>query len=172
VGRMGVGQESARPGRHPQPERARRQGPPGTTASTLIVVNPASAGGRTGRQWPAIAERLHSAGLEFEVAMTSGPGDAIELTRKAVQASVPTLVAAGGDGTIHEVVNGFFDSGLAIPTSTRLGILPMGTGGDFRRTFSIPLDPQAAARVLHAARTRRIDTGKLTCALPSGARHT
>jgi len=104
--------------------------------------------------------------------MTSGPGDAIELTRRAVQASVPTLVAAGGDGTIHEVVNGFFDSGLAIPTSTRLGILPMGTGGDFRRTFSIPLDPQAAARVLHAARTRRIDTGKLTCALPSGARHT
>jgi YegS/Rv2252/BmrU family lipid kinase len=82
------------------------------------------------------------------------------------------VVAAGGDGTIHEVANGFFESGLAIHTSTRLGILPMGTGGDFRRTFSIPLDPAAAARVLQAGRTRRIDAGKVTCALVSGARHT
>jgi diacylglycerol kinase (ATP) len=104
--------------------------------------------------------------------MTSGPGDATELARRAVRESVPAVVAAGGDGTIHEVANGFFDDGLPLPTSTRLGILPMGTGGDFRRTFSIPLDPAAAARVLFADHTRRIDAGKLTCALPSGGRHT
>ena len=164
---MGVSQESARPGRHPQSERARRE-----RASSLIVVNPASAGGRTGRQWPAIAEQLRKAGLDFQVALTSGPGDAVELTRKAVLESVPTVVAAGGDGTIHEVANGFFESGLAIPTSTRLGILPVGTGGDFRRTFGIPLEPAAAARVLHAGRTRRIDAGKLTCVQPGGGRHT
>ena len=48
----------------------------------------------------------------------------------------------------------------------------MGTGGDFRRTFGIPLDPADAARVLFAGRTRRIDVGKLTCSLASGARHT
>ena len=51
------------------------------------------------------AESLKAAGLEFDVAMTSGPGDATELARKAVKDSVPTVVAAGGDGTIHEVAN-------------------------------------------------------------------
>src|SRR5207247_11278248 len=97
--------------------------------------SPAPGGGGPGRTGPDLAARLKAAGLAFDVAMTSGPGDATELARKAVKDSVPTVVAAGGDGTIHEVANGFFETGLAIATSTRLGVLPMGTGGDFRRTF-------------------------------------
>lgn len=100
--------------------------------------------------------------------MTSAAGDATGIARRAVKESRPVVVAAGGDGTIHEVANGFFEDGFAIPTTTRLGILPAGTGGDFRRTFSIPLDPQSVARVLLQGKTRRIDAGKASFQLPDG----
>lgn len=80
----------------------------------------------------------------------------------------PTVVAAGGDGTIHEVVNGFFDGCERIESVTRLGLVPMGTGGDFRRTLGMSRDAGEAARTLAAGRTRRIDAGRVTCAGPDG----
>jgi YegS/Rv2252/BmrU family lipid kinase len=113
---------------------------------------------------------LKSARLEFEVAMTKGAGDATQLARAAVKASRPLVVAAGGDGTIHEVVNGFFEAGVRIPTASKLGVLPSGTGGDFRRTFDLPIAPEPAARALLAGKTRRIDAGKASFTLADGAR--
>jgi diacylglycerol kinase (ATP) len=79
------------------------------------------------------------------------------------------VVAAGGDGTIHEVVNGFFEGCEPIAGATRLGVVPMGTGGDFRRTLGMSRDADEAARVLRAGRTRRIDAGRVTCAGPGGS---
>ncbi|MGH7919957.1 MAG: diacylglycerol/lipid kinase family protein, partial [Candidatus Dormibacteraceae bacterium] len=73
-------------------------------------------------------------------------------------------------GTIHEVVNGFFDeAGTPLGDATRVGVLPLGTGGDFRRTFEIPTDHAAAAAVLRAGRTRRIDLGRVTFRRPDGS---
>ena len=133
----------------------------------LVIVNPASAGGRTGRGWPAVAARLRDAGLDFDTAMTSCRGEAIELSRLAVREGRPLIVAAGGDGTINEVVNGFFATGEPA-VGPRLGILPTGTGGDLRRTLGFPVDVGAAAAVLLAGRVRRLDVGRVTCALPDG----
>jgi diacylglycerol kinase (ATP) len=135
---------------------------------TLVIVNPASAGGRTGRRWPAVAARLREAGLDFDAALTSRAGDAVELSRQAVREGRALVVAAGGDGTINEVVNGFFEDGEPVVAGTRLGVLPMGTGGDFRRTLGFPADVDEAAAVLRAGRVRRIDAGRATCALPGG----
>jgi YegS/Rv2252/BmrU family lipid kinase len=131
-------------------------------SDTVIIVNPASSGGGTGRRWPKIADRLSSSGLDFEVKMTSRPQQAVEIARREVQASRPLVVAAGGDGTINEVVNGFFQSGRPLPTSSRLGILPLGTGGDYRRTFSLPAEPEGAVQALLRGIPRRIDAGLAT----------
>lgn len=135
---------------------------------TLVVVNPASGGGRTGRGWAAVAARLRAAGLDFDVAMTSCRGEAIELSRQGVREGRRLIVAAGGDGTIHEVANGFFEAGEPSVRRSLLGVLPMGTGGDFRRTMGFPADVDGAARVLVAGRPRRIDAGRVTCTLPGG----
>jgi diacylglycerol kinase (ATP) len=135
---------------------------------TLIVVNPASAGGRTGRDWPAAAARLREAGLDFDVALTTRPGEAVQLSRHAVRDGRALVVAVGGDGTINEVANGFFENGEPAPAGARLGVLPMGTGGDLRRTLGIPRDVDGAAAALRAGRVRRIDAGRVTCALPDG----
>jgi YegS/Rv2252/BmrU family lipid kinase len=128
---------------------------------TLVVVNPASAGGRTGRRWPEVERELAGAGLDFQVAFTGGPGDATRIARKAVQEGRALVVAAGGDGTISETAAGFFAGGDPIGGATRFGVLPTGTGGDFRRTFGIPIETAAAARVLAAGHTRRIDAGRV-----------
>jgi YegS/Rv2252/BmrU family lipid kinase len=131
---------------------------------TLIVVNPASAGGQTGRRWPDVAGRLRAAGLDFDAALTSCGGEAEELSRQALREGRARVVAAGGDGTINEVANGFFEAGEPVATGACLGLLPMGTGGDLRRTLGHPLDVEAAAAVLRAGRTRTLDAGRVTCA--------
>ena len=133
-----------------------------------VVVNPASAGGRTAGRLDAIAARLGGHGIEFELLKTDRPGHATLLAREAVRRNVPAVVAAGGDGTINEVANGFFEAGRPIPTGSALGILPLGSGGDFRRTFGMPVDLDAAAAVVAAGRKRRIDAGRATFATDSG----
>jgi diacylglycerol kinase (ATP) len=135
---------------------------------TLIVVNPAAAGGKTGRGWAAVAGRLRAAGLDFDVAMTSCSGEAVELSRQGVREGRALVVAAGGDGTVNEVANGFFEGGEPVAGGTRLGVLLMGTGGDLRRTLGFPLDVDEAAAMLRAGRTRRIDAGRVTCARTPG----
>jgi YegS/Rv2252/BmrU family lipid kinase len=134
----------------------------------LVIANPASAGGRTGRRWAAIAAGLREAGLDFDSVLTDRAGQATELSREAVRRSVPLVVAAGGDGTVNEVANGFFEAGEAIPTGSRLGVLPMGSGGDFRRTLGLALEPREAARVLLAGTPRRLDAGRVTYRAPGG----
>jgi diacylglycerol kinase (ATP) len=145
---------------------------PAALKPVYIIVNPASNGGRTARDWPAIGAALARAGLDFESAFTSGPLEATELARQALREGRSMVVAAGGDGTISEVAAGFFDGGEPIPTETRFGVLPTGTGGDFRRTFDIPVDIAAAARVLAAGKARRIDAGRVTLTHHSGLRQT
>jgi YegS/Rv2252/BmrU family lipid kinase len=134
----------------------------------LLIVNPAAGGGAMGRRWPALESRLRRAGLEFESQLTNRPGQATELARQAVRAGRPIVGAVGGDGTIGEVANGFFEGAGPIPTRSRLAAVSAGTGGDFRRTFNLPTEPEGAAAMLRAGRSRRIDAGRVTCTLPSG----
>jgi YegS/Rv2252/BmrU family lipid kinase len=128
----------------------------------LIIVNPASAGGRTGRHWAATASRLRAAGLDFDDVLTSCGGEAVELARAAALEGRPLVVAAGGDGTTSEVANGLLAAGEGVG-GTRLGVLPAGTGGDFPRMFGLPADVERAAEVLAAGHARRIDAGRVTC---------
>lgn len=125
-----------------------------------FVVNPASGNGKTGREWPkierAIAERFaHS----YRAIFTEYPIHAMEITRNLLREKVDKIVAVGGDGTLNEVVNGFFDQGRPINPRASLGILCLGTGADFIRTLHWPGDIyQALERIAHA-HIRSIDLG-------------
>ena len=79
------------------------------------------------------------------------------------------MVAVGGDGTLNEVVNGFFRNTAPLPTSSKLAFVPLGTGGDFRRTLRIPLDPRQAVDVLRTGMVRRLDAGCVTHQTSDGA---
>ena len=124
----------------------------------LVIVNPTSAGGATGSSWPQIASDLSSHFGAFKNVFTRKSGDAIALATEAARKGVSMIIACGGDGTVSEVANGILTSGK----DAELGILPSGTGGDFRRTLEIPTQSREAAKILRTGRTRRIDVGRVS----------
>ena len=126
---------------------------------TVFIVNPASGNGTTGKRWDELSGRIRGLGVEHDALMTHAPGDATSLTARAILEGADTVVAVGGDGTINEVANGFF--GGAGPPSAALGLLPMGTGGDFRRTVGISDDFETAVRVIRDRKLRAIDAGQI-----------
>jgi YegS/Rv2252/BmrU family lipid kinase len=134
---------------------------------TVVVVNPNSQGGKLGKRWRELADTIGRA-FPYDEAITTGPGDATRLTCEALRAGAERIVAIGGDGTVNEVVNGFFDNGVAIAPDATFALMPFGTGGDFRRTMGIPVDPVEAAAVIAANHRKRIDVGKLTFVATNG----
>lgn len=138
---------------------------------TTVIVNPNSQGGRLGKQWPELADSITRA-FPFDEAITKGPGDAIELTRAALRGGAERIVAIGGDGTVNEVVNGFFDDGKPIAPDASFALIPFGTGGDFRRTVNLPVEFRDAVEVVAKHATKRIDVGRLEYTKPDGTRAT
>ena len=125
---------------------------------SVVIVNPTSASGSTGQAWPQIASDLRSQFGSFRVIFTKHRGDAAALAGDAARKGAKLIVACGGDGTVSEVANGILSSGKDV----ELGILPSGTGGDFRRTLEIPGRSRDAARILRTGRTVRIDVGRVS----------
>jgi diacylglycerol kinase (ATP) len=125
---------------------------------SVVIVNPSSASGSTGEAWPQMASDLRSQFGAFRVLFTKHRGDAATLANEAARKGAKLIIACGGDGTISEVANGILSSGKDV----ELGILPSGTGGDFRRTLEIPSRTRDAARILRTGRTARIDVGRVS----------
>ena len=136
---------------------------------TTVIVNPKSQGGRLGQRWTELADTIGRA-FPFDEVMTTGPGDATVLTRAALRGGAERIVAIGGDGTVNEVVNGFFDDeGKSIAPEASFALIPFGTGGDFRRTFHLPTEVADAAAVIAANHRRKIDVGRLSFISSYGA---
>ncbi len=136
---------------------------------TVLVVNPQSQQGALGQRWPQLSRQIRRH-LVFDEVHTRGPGDATRLAREALEAGAEQVVAIGGDGTINEVVNGFFKDGRPVAPEAALGLLPFGTGGDFRKTVHVPKDVERAAAILASGRRRRIDLGMLEYTTDDGGR--
>ena len=125
-----------------------------TTSRMLLIVNPEARHGETGQLVPVIEQLLQSA--EFDLTLTAYMGHAAEIARDAQGYDV--LVAVGGDGTVHEVLNGI----MARPEGDRpvLGLIPTGSGNDTRRTVGVPEDIAEATLALISGRRRRFDIGR------------
>src|ERR671938_1465026 len=123
----------------------------------LVIVNPVSAGGATRDVWPGVASDLRTHFGPFSCAFTEKPGDGQRLAATEAEKGRPLIIACGGDGTASEVANGILESGRDV----ELGLLPSGTGGDFRRTLGISMRAATASRALREGRTRRIDVGRV-----------
>jgi YegS/Rv2252/BmrU family lipid kinase len=129
---------------------------------TFLVVNPRSANGSVQRRWDELTATIRASYGDFEHAFTTARGDATKLAHTALREGYEMIVALGGDGTMNEVVNGFFADGKAVNPDAILGEIPMGTGGDFRKTAGIPKDIGEAAAALKGTATRRVDVGRLS----------
>jgi YegS/Rv2252/BmrU family lipid kinase len=125
--------------------------------STTFLVNPASANGKTGKQWPDIARAAHAAGLRGEAIFSERPGQLGDLARGAADEGATLLVVVGGDGTVHEVVNG-----IAGREGIELALIPRGTGWDFARTHEVPKRLDGALRIAKDGQARPFDLGRAT----------
>jgi diacylglycerol kinase (ATP) len=130
---------------------------------TVFLVNPASAGGTTGRRWPALARRMSALGLDGDTLFSEQPEHLRALARRAAEEGASLVVAVGGDGTVNEVASGIIGIG-----GVELAVIPRGTGVDFVRTYSIPTKLAAAVEVALRGRTREIDAGRVAYRARSG----
>lgn len=126
---------------------------------TFFVVNPKSANGSTGKRWGELSATIARSLPDFGVEFTQRPMDAVRITANAIKAGFECIVAVGGDGTINEVTNGFFENGKALSQTAALGVLPRGTGGDFRKTFGWSTELDEAVRRFKTPDTRPFDVG-------------
>lgn len=127
----------------------------------VVVVNPKAGSGAGARAAPEIKRAFEAAGVEADLRATEGPGDAKRIARECMQEAVDVLAVVGGDGTLNEVTQAYLgDDGQPRP-GPPLGLIPFGTGGDFRRTLDLPLKLEdAVARILRSE-PRPIDLGIL-----------
>lgn len=133
----------------------------------VFLVNPASANGSTGRRWPELQEQARAAGLEGEARLSERHGHLAELAEEAAREGAGTLVVVGGDGTVHEAVNGLVRSGRAAETA--LAVIPRGTGKDFARSLRIPSRTSEALATARKGRLRAIDVGLARFTAPDGS---
>jgi diacylglycerol kinase (ATP) len=123
-----------------------------------VILNPYSGRWMALRRKAEAEQALRSAGVDYELVVTAGPGDATQLAAQAVEAGFSPIIAAGGDGTISEVVNGMAQAnhsqGKPLPA---LGILPLGSGNDLVDNLSMPKDLLAAAQVISQGYIRELD---------------
>ncbi|MBI5609819.1 MAG: diacylglycerol kinase family lipid kinase [Deltaproteobacteria bacterium] len=126
---------------------------------TLVVVNPASARGRTGRRWPQVEPLFRKHLGDFQVAMTERSGQAHELVRAALLGGTQRVVSVGGDGSNFEAIQGFFDpaSHTPIAPDACFAFVTSGTGSDLARTLQLPKAIDAQLARIAAAEPRVID---------------
>jgi YegS/Rv2252/BmrU family lipid kinase len=127
-----------------------------------LIVNSRAGRGGVSKSLPEVKSHLEQRGLEHEIRITEGPGHASTLAREALEDGKRFVVAVGGDGTIHEVINGMIQDDKPIVPDPVLGLVAAGTGCDFIKTFGIPAMPGHAAAHLDGPESFPIDIGKIT----------
>jgi len=128
---------------------------------TQVIVNPESNKGRTGRKWKEIKEALKTFIKEFKYEFTEKPLQATEISRSAIKDGTELIIGVGGDGTMNEIANGFYENAQIINPKTTLGIVPSGTGCDLIRSLQIPTNLKTALKIITRAPASWIDIGQV-----------
>ncbi len=125
-----------------------------------IIANPAAGHGKGKRFIPRIESELARIGLDFDLIRTEGVGHGIQLACQAATDGAGVVVAAGGDGTVNEVLNGLMDARKSSRNRPALGVICAGRGNDFAPAPGIPSNLEAGCRVLKDDHRRTIDIGR------------
>jgi len=125
----------------------------------LLICNPFAGHGHAGKILPQVEEALNDHGIEFDLQSTDYPGHGTELVRNADLKGYDGLVAAGGDGTLFEVINGYFQNPARV--NIPLGIIPVGTGNAFARELDLDQSNwKEAIKIIATQEIRKLDVGK------------
>lgn len=128
-----------------------------TMKRARIIYNPTSGREAFKKELADVLSKLEEAGYETSAHATTCEGDATKAARIAVERGFDIIIAAGGDGTINEVICGMAEQ----ENRPKLGIIPVGTTNDFARALGIPRDIQKAVNIILEDRVRKLDIGRV-----------
>ena len=128
---------------------------------TRVIVNPESNRGRTRKRWGEILDGLKHFVREFKYDFTEKPLHATDLARAAIKDGTELVIGVGGDGTMNEIANGFYEDRRIINPEATLGLVPSGTGCDLIKSLSIPVGLKGALQVITDAPSVRMDVGRV-----------
>jgi YegS/Rv2252/BmrU family lipid kinase len=139
------------------------------TSYVTIVINPVAGNGKAGREARALLQKIkNSSDFEINIAFSGGKNDAEAITRKAIREGSSMIIVAGGDGTINEVVNGFFEDGKPLNSFCELGVINCGTGGGYARALNCQRSTsQQIEKLIHTVSTS-LDLGQISFRDSSG----
>lgn len=139
------------------------------TSYVEIVINPAAGKGKALKVAQTLLRKIKSTcDFEIDISFTKEKNDATFITRRAILEGASTIIALGGDGTINEVVNGFFIEGRSLNPLCELGIINCGTGGGFARTLNLPRRADQQIGQLLSPHNRVLDLGQISYQDSSG----
>jgi diacylglycerol kinase (ATP) len=139
--------------------------------SVGVVVNPVAGGGRMRRDWPRMEKALSAQLGPLDVKETDGPGEACHLAWRLAVRGADLVIAAGGDGTIGEVVDGLLQAREATGQRCDLAVLPAGSGSDFARGLGLIADVEKLATRIAGGERRAIDAGRVCYITDDGLLH-
>jgi diacylglycerol kinase (ATP) len=135
-----------------------------------LIINPHAGSGAARRRLPEIVRAMQGCGLVYEIASTSAPGDATRIARASFDDGIDVIAVVGGDGTLNEVMQAFVTKDGVGKPGPDLAVLPVGTGGDFKRTLGLSGSIEEAVGRLANAQPRRVDLGIMELIGPDDAR--
>jgi len=131
------------------------------TNSWFIIANPTSGNRNFSKLWKEIRQLLNEKNLDYSFAFSQFSKHEIELVQKAIQQGFRNIISVGGDGTLHQVVNGIMLQRYVKSSDITIGVIPLGTGNDWIKTYGIPKDIKKAIDIIHKKQTILQDIGVL-----------
>ncbi len=127
----------------------------------FVIINPTSGNGTGKKKWPQIKNLLASNAFDFDFAFTEHKDHGPELIQQAIDKGFLNIICVGGDGTLHDIVNGIMNLKDVSSDKVTIGMIPIGTGNDWVKTHAIPTDLEKAIQVIKAGNKKIQDLGKI-----------
>ena len=127
----------------------------------FAIINPTSANGSSRQKWPQIEKLLTSYNLDFDFTFTEHENHSSELVQQAIKNGFLNVICVGGDGTLHNIVNGIMSQRVVSSDQITVGMIPIGTGNDWIKTHNIPNDFEKAIQLIKNGNKKTQDLGKI-----------
>lgn len=129
--------------------------------SWFVIINPTSGNGSAKKKWPKIQELLKANYFTFNFAFTEYAGHSTTLVKEAISDGFKNIISIGGDGTLHNIVNGIMTQTNVSSSQIHVGVIPIGTGNDWVKTHNITKDFKQAIQIIKNGTTATQDIGKI-----------
>ncbi len=127
----------------------------------FVIINPTSGNGSSKKKWPQIKTLLASYSFDFDFSFTEHENHSSELIQQVIENGFLNIICVGGDGTLHNIVNGIMNQSKVSYNQINIGMIPVGTGNDWVKTHNIPNDFEKAIQIIKNRNKKIQDLGKI-----------